>query len=582
MASIGNLVLKMSLNATAIQSGLASLQQRLDGFGNSVANAATGFAALLGVGSVAGGLGLGIKMAAEAEQMQTAFTVMLGSAESAKQVLGDIRKFAADTPFEQPELIAAGRQLIAFGVAGERVVGTLRMLGDISSGVGMPIGELAYLFGTLKSQGRAFTVDVQQFATRGIPIWEELGKIFGKTTSEMRPLVEAGKVGFADVLEAMENMTMEGGRFFDMTGQMAGTLMGLWSTLKDGVGAVLQELGEAIVKHFDLKAATKGLIGLVEVVKSQFVPLVIGTIEWIVKWRKVIGTVIAAVTAATVAIRLWTMAKAVSLALSGPSGWATLAIGLGVAYAATQTLSSAWDSLEASIKKAGAAAEKTKGTLGEQFIERRNNRIQDMYEELDKVEKKAEKLGIEDQGRGFTLQAVPKKWGNDFVKQNAEELKHQEELVEAIRNRWAIAEGAIAKYNEKLADQKRILELNKGVETGADKFKKQIQELLDLEERGQPMGRLFGEEGLKALEDLENSLPKGAAAGPNALLEGSSAAMSAIIKAQRQPRETVEDRIRRALELANEMAKQRLAQGAAVRAAVEKIAEEGLINQQPI
>jgi len=220
--------------------------------------------ALSGVGGVVakisaavGAVGLakwGLSLAAEAEQAQVAFEVLLGSADKAKRVLADLNKFAAETPFETPELTAAAKQLAAFGVSAAEIVPTLRRLGDISSGIGAPIGEIAYLYGTARTQGRLYAADVMQFTGRGIPLIAALAKQFGVSEGEVKKLVETGKVGFPQLVEAIRSMTDEGGQFAGMMEKQSQTLAGVWSTFADTMKGKLREAAEVAIAAFDLKS----------------------------------------------------------------------------------------------------------------------------------------------------------------------------------------------------------------------------------------------------------------------------------------------------------------------------------------
>lgn len=195
---------------------------------------ATGAFSLLGASAVKG--------AADFEQIKIAMTTMTGSADKAGQVLEEVSKFAAATPFEFPELATTVKQLMAFGFNTEDAIGMMKRLGDVSAGLGVPIGDLAYLMGTMKAQGRAFTVDINQFANRGLPIYEELAKVLKVNVGEVRNLVEDGKVGFPEVSKAIENMTNEGGKFYGMMAAQSTSLTGLFSTMKDNLGFLLREI----------------------------------------------------------------------------------------------------------------------------------------------------------------------------------------------------------------------------------------------------------------------------------------------------------------------------------------------------
>lgn len=227
-----------------------SLQQ-LDDSGNesSKVMSALGAAAKLtavavtavGVAGIAVGKNF-VASAADFEQTRIGLENMLGSADAARTMLSNISDFAAETPFEFPELAGATRQLVAFGFSGDEAFKTMKQLGDVSAAIGAPIGDLAYLMGTLKAQGRAFTVDIRQFAQRGIPIYEYLAKVFKVNTTELDALIEAGKVGFPEVQKAFEMMTAEGGKFHGTMEKQSQSLSGLWSTLKDNIGMAGREL----------------------------------------------------------------------------------------------------------------------------------------------------------------------------------------------------------------------------------------------------------------------------------------------------------------------------------------------------
>ena len=98
-----------------------------------------------------------IDLAAQAEQTQLAFEVMLGSAEKAQDVLAGLRKFASSTPFSQADVIGSGRQLLGYDTDAGQIIPTVRMLGDVAAGTGKNLGELTYLYGTLMQQDRAYT-----------------------------------------------------------------------------------------------------------------------------------------------------------------------------------------------------------------------------------------------------------------------------------------------------------------------------------------------------------------------------------------------------------------------------------------
>ena len=188
----------------------------------------------------------GVKLAAELESTSVAFETMLGSASKATEVMKNLKKLGAETPFEFPELADAARKLIAFGESGDTVTETLRRIGDVASGVQAPIAEIAEIYGKARVQGRLFAEDINQLTGRGIPIIQELAKQFGVTDNEVKGMVEDGKIGFPELEKAFISLTAEGGKFYGMMSKQSQTTLGLFSTLKDAFNELLTEFGKPI------------------------------------------------------------------------------------------------------------------------------------------------------------------------------------------------------------------------------------------------------------------------------------------------------------------------------------------------
>lgn len=224
----------------------------------------------------------GVKLAAEMEQTSLAFEVMIGNAGKAQATLESLKTFANTTPFEFPEIANAAKQLLAMGIDAKDLTSTLRMLGDVGSGLHQPLGEMAYLFGQIRSQGRAMTQDLNQFAGRGVPIYSELAKVLHTNELGVRSLAETGKIGFAEINAAFESMTSAGGKFFGMTSRQAGTLSGELSTLADSWGEIQRQVGAAVTKNLDLKGAVESMTSTVAAVG----PAAVDAFGSAAKWMK--------------------------------------------------------------------------------------------------------------------------------------------------------------------------------------------------------------------------------------------------------------------------------------------------------
>jgi len=231
--------------SSALRSIDSNVQKFNGGIGRAAAGAAKFGAAIGAAGTVMAGKFVkdGIDAAVNIEQLSTSFEVMLGSADAAQKMMADVTAFAASTPFELPGIQTASKSLLAFGIEQEKIIPSLKMVGDVAAGVGAPLEDLAVIYGKARTAGTLYAEDVNQLTERGIPIIAELAKQFGVAESEVKGLVEDGKVGFDDLEKAFQNMTGEGGQFFNLMEKQSKTAGGVISNLKD----TFFQLGLALV-----------------------------------------------------------------------------------------------------------------------------------------------------------------------------------------------------------------------------------------------------------------------------------------------------------------------------------------------
>lgn len=180
----------------------------------------------------------------EIQQLNVAFQTMLGSVTKADELMQQLVKTAAITPFGLQDVANGAKQLLAYGFEAENVNDTLIRLGDIAAGLSVPLNDLVYLYGTTMAQGRLYTQDLNQFTGRGIPMISELAKQFGVAESKVKELVEAGKVGFPEVQKVIKNLTDEGGKFGGLMEEQSKTITGQISNIEDAVFMMFNEIGQ--------------------------------------------------------------------------------------------------------------------------------------------------------------------------------------------------------------------------------------------------------------------------------------------------------------------------------------------------
>ena len=198
------------------------------------------------------GVGFGIKefgtkvmqVRGQFQQLEMAFKTMLQSGTKANDLMNQLVRTAATTPFDLQGVANGAKQLLAYGTAAEDVNTTLVRLGDIAAGLSIPLNDLVWLYGTTMTQGRMFTQDLRQFQGRGIPIAEEIAKIKGVAVDAVGELVTAGKVTSDVVKQAIENMTAEGSKFGGLMEAQSKTITGQISNIEDSIDMMFNSIGQ--------------------------------------------------------------------------------------------------------------------------------------------------------------------------------------------------------------------------------------------------------------------------------------------------------------------------------------------------
>lgn len=213
---------------------------------------------------------------ARLEQARIGFTTMLGSAGAADVFIKKMQDFANITPFEFSGLQEAVQRMLAVGFESDKVLDTLRSIGDAVAALGgntETLNRVVYVMSQIKTAGRLVGQDMMQLTSAGIPAWQMLADAMGKSVAQVRKLVTDGLVPAEDAIEIITKGMEE--RFGGMMAKQARTFQGAMSTIKD---AALSSIAGAVKPAFDLLAV--GMVGLADFLTSgggkMIGPLLIG------------------------------------------------------------------------------------------------------------------------------------------------------------------------------------------------------------------------------------------------------------------------------------------------------------------
>ena len=228
-----------------LNDSMKSSQKETDKLQQSINNLAKGAMAFFTISKAYEFTQKIIAVRSQFQQLEIAFGTMLKSKEKANALMAQMTDLAAKTPFGLQEVSEGAKRVLAFQVPAQEVTETLRRMGDVAAGLGVPMGQLIHVYGQVKAQGKLMTNDIYQFMNAGIPIIAELSKVVGKSETEIKDMVSAGKIGFSEVQAVIKGMTDEGGLFYNLMAEQSKTLSGQLSNLEDNFANVLNEIGKA-------------------------------------------------------------------------------------------------------------------------------------------------------------------------------------------------------------------------------------------------------------------------------------------------------------------------------------------------
>ena len=188
---------------------------------------------------------------AQYELLERSLGVLIGSFERGSQIFQELNTMALNSPFTLMELGTAAKQLTAYNFKANEVVNTTRRLADLSAALGVPMERLTYNLGQIRAQTVLTARDARDFANAGLPIVKSLADYFSQlegrvvTTGDVFDRMSKKAVSYTDVMAVLNQMTDEGGKFFDFQAKQAETLRVQLANLTLAWNNMLNDVGEA-------------------------------------------------------------------------------------------------------------------------------------------------------------------------------------------------------------------------------------------------------------------------------------------------------------------------------------------------
>jgi len=197
--------------------------------------------------TVAFGAGSFIKSSAQAymdfEKSNKSYEVLAGNKGIGQALGGELNDLKQNTILG-PAVYDNAKMMMSFGVGAEKVIPTLKMLGEVSMGDADRFHRLTYAFSEVESAGRMTGRQLLQFANAGFNPLNEMARITGKSMEYWREQVKKGNFTAKELETAFKSATSKGGQFYNMLNAMNETTAGKLQNLHGKIAALKIALGE--------------------------------------------------------------------------------------------------------------------------------------------------------------------------------------------------------------------------------------------------------------------------------------------------------------------------------------------------
>ena len=180
----------------------------------------------------------------EIESYEISFRTLLGSQEKADALFGELKEFGVKTPMALGDLAKGAQTLLGFGMEVDKIMPTLKQIGDVSMGNAEKFGSLTLAFAQVSSAGKLMGQDLMQMINAGFNPLGEMAKATGKSIGELKDEMSQGAITAEMVAEAFKSATSEGGMFYGMLEKQSEGIEGAISNLEGAWEDALNSIGE--------------------------------------------------------------------------------------------------------------------------------------------------------------------------------------------------------------------------------------------------------------------------------------------------------------------------------------------------
>lgn len=150
--------------------------------------------------------GMGISRALNIQDATEKLTGLGHSATDVTNIMNSALKSVKGTAFGLDEAATVAASAVASGIKpGQELTKYLSLTADAATIAGSSLSDMGQILNGVSSRGTAYTADLDQLASRGLPIFQWLQDEYGVTAAQLSKMVASGKVDAATFDKAISD-----------------------------------------------------------------------------------------------------------------------------------------------------------------------------------------------------------------------------------------------------------------------------------------------------------------------------------------------------------------------------------------
>ncbi len=197
-----------------------------------------------------------LTMAADLEKTKIGFDQLTRSAETTDALLGTLKRQFVGSGISGEQYKAAAKEMLALGVSAEEIPSKLKALGNISAATGEPLEAMASAMRRVEITGRVTSRTIMMM---GPSIQNMLSRMYPALGENLAAAADTGQLGIEQLRAAIDNLGGDTGMYANALEANQQSMSGQWEILKSNVATAATEIGDWIIRAFDLKEVTGNL-----------------------------------------------------------------------------------------------------------------------------------------------------------------------------------------------------------------------------------------------------------------------------------------------------------------------------------